>query len=271
MCSRAVSSVIDYYNQAGRPVYACPMDLSKAFDIVSWCKLFPELLKREVSPLALRCLIYIYRNQTCNVKWANSMSEDFHVTNGEGQGAVSSPILFCIYIIDLIKQLRLTTLGCQIQGICLGIWVQADDIVLLAPSRNGLIQQLRLSTLGCQIQGIYLGIWVQADDIVLLAPSRNGLQEMSCICEKFTIQCKLKFSTNVNPSKSKTKCMIFYYSNINVNNVCPIFLNGVPLPYVEDFKHIGHICISICKFNAIKNYCKTGKVDFNCTFVESRV
>ena len=49
---------------------------------------------------------------------------------------------------------------------------------------------------------IYLGIGVSADDFVLLAPSRNGLQEMNISCEKNAIQCKLKFSTNVNPSKS---------------------------------------------------------------------
>ena len=34
MCSWAISSVIDYYNRAGRPVYACSMDVSKAFDLV---------------------------------------------------------------------------------------------------------------------------------------------------------------------------------------------------------------------------------------------
>ena len=27
--------VVDYYNRAGRAVYACAMDLSKAFDLVS--------------------------------------------------------------------------------------------------------------------------------------------------------------------------------------------------------------------------------------------
>ena len=77
-----------------------------------------------------------------------------------------------------------------------------------------------------------------ANDFVLIAPSRNGLKEITYICENFPIQ---KFSTNVILSKSKTKCMIFNKSNINVNNVCPIFLNEVPLPYVEDFKHLGHI------------------------------
>ena len=36
MCSWGVNSVVDYYNRAGRAVYACAMDLSKAFDLVSW-------------------------------------------------------------------------------------------------------------------------------------------------------------------------------------------------------------------------------------------
>ena len=82
ICFWAVSSVIDNYNQAGRPVYACAMDLSKAFDLVSWDKLFPELLERHISVLSLRCLIHIYKNQTCNVKWTDSLSHGFQVTNG---------------------------------------------------------------------------------------------------------------------------------------------------------------------------------------------
>ena len=50
---------------------------------------------------------------------------------------------------------------------------------------------------------------------------------------------KLKFSTNMNTNKSKTKCVIFNKSNIDRNNACPIILNGVPLPYVDEFKHLG--------------------------------
>ena len=48
-----VNSVVDYYSRAGRAVYAFAMDLSKAFDLVSWEVLFSEFLKRGVSPLAL--------------------------------------------------------------------------------------------------------------------------------------------------------------------------------------------------------------------------
>ena len=204
MCSWAVSTVIDYYNQAGRNVFACAMDLSKAFDLVSWEKLFKDLIEREVSPLFLRCLLYIYSNQTCAVRWGNSVSPEFRVYNGVRQGAVSSPLLFSIYI-------------------------------------NKVIKLLRHSTLGCQIQGVYLGIWVYADDIVLLAPSRNALQEMINICEKFANCRLLKFSTNRDINKSKTKCLIFTKSVIDSNNFTPIFLGGVALPYVSEVKHLGNV------------------------------
>ena len=60
MCSWAVSAVVDHYNRSGRIVYSCAMDLSKAFDLVSWNKLFPDLMDRGICLLILRCLIYIY-------------------------------------------------------------------------------------------------------------------------------------------------------------------------------------------------------------------
>ena len=86
------------------------MDLSKAFDLVSWKTLFEDLMERGVSPLFLRCLLYIYSNQTCNVRWGSSVSPEFHVSNEVRQGAVSSSPLFCIYINKLIELLREFTL-----------------------------------------------------------------------------------------------------------------------------------------------------------------
>ena len=54
-----------------------------------------------------------------------------------------------------------------------------------------------------------MGIWVYADDIILLSPSRTGLQEMVKICENYAKANKLKFSTNIRIEKCKTKCLIF--------------------------------------------------------------
>ena len=169
------------------------MYLSKAFDMVSWAKLFPKLLKRKISPLILRCLIHICSYQMCNVRLGNIISQPFNVKNGKHQGAVSSPILFCVYINDLIIQLGNLKVGCQ---------------------------------LNC----VYLGIWVYADDIILLSPSRSGLQLMTNVCKKFARLHQLKFSKNVDVvSKSKTKCIVFSNPVKNTDNICPILLNNLPL------------------------------------------
>ena len=48
-----------------------------------------------------------------------------------------------------------------------------------------------------------MGIWVYADDIILLSPSRTGLQEMVKISENFAKATKLKFSTNIRIEKCK--------------------------------------------------------------------
>ena len=70
-----------------------------------------------------------------------------------------------------------------------------------------------------------MGIWVYADDIILLSPSRTGLQEMVKICENFAIATKLKFSTNIRIETCKTKCLIFSKERINYNE---ILLNELP-------------------------------------------
>ena len=70
------------------------------------------------------------------------------------------------------------------------------------------IKLLRCSTIGCEIQGVDMGIWVYAD-IILLSPSRTGLQEMVKICENFAKATKLKFNTNIRIEKCKTECLIF--------------------------------------------------------------
>ena len=87
--------------------------------------------------------MFIYSNQKCNVRWGNAFSNTFNVQNGVRQGAVSSPVLFCIYIDKIIKLLRCSTIGCQIQGVYMGIWVYADDIILLSPSRTGLQEMVK--------------------------------------------------------------------------------------------------------------------------------
>ena len=195
MCSWTATFVIDYFNKRGRPVYGCAMDLSKAFDMVNWRELFVVLRSRGIDPIFLRLLIFLYRNQECNVKWGNSFSTSFTVGNGVRQVAISFPLLFSVYIDELFHKLR-------------------------------------KSRLGCHIGTIFLGCLGYADDILLLSASKTGLQEMVSICEKFAKKRGLMFSTNPDSVKSKMKCIIFSKNNRDRLNVSPIYLNGDPLPWV---------------------------------------
>ena len=88
---------------------------------------------------------------------------------------------------------------------------------------------------------MFFGALIFADDIILLSASRSGLQIMIDICQRFVSSRNLKFGTNVDPSKSKTKCIIFSMKNIVMSEVKQIELDGNNLPWVDNLKHLGHI------------------------------
>ena len=72
-----------------------------------------------------------------------------------------------------------------------------------------LLQRLRGLGVGCHIGDQFLGAAGFADDIVLLAPSRGAMEIMLATCENFAAENNLKFSTDPNPTKCKTKLMVF--------------------------------------------------------------
>ena len=129
---------ISYYNANGSNVYALMLDASKAFDRVNYCKLFRVLLKRKVSPLTLRLMLYMYTKQKLQVRWGSSMSSQFTACNGVKQGAILSPILFSIYMDGLFEQLGKSGVGCHMGNHYKGCIGYADDITLLTPARSGL-------------------------------------------------------------------------------------------------------------------------------------
>ena len=58
-CTFSMLETIGHYNFMKSNAFVLILDTSKAFDRVNYCKLFRELLKREMSPLVLRLLLFI--------------------------------------------------------------------------------------------------------------------------------------------------------------------------------------------------------------------
>ena len=137
-CTLAMIETISYYNSQKSQVYVALLDASKAFDRVKYCKLFRLLQKRKVSPMVLRLLINMYINQELQVRWGTQTSATFSVSNGVKQGGVLSPILFTVYVNELLQKLEEKRIGCRVGNYFAGCLAYADDLTLLAPTKKGL-------------------------------------------------------------------------------------------------------------------------------------
>ena len=91
MCILAFKEPILKYSDLSSHVYTCFLDASKAFDPVTHFKLFTTLIKRNVPMYIIRIIIFWYTSQTMYVRWNNTMSTGFNVSNGVRQGGILSP------------------------------------------------------------------------------------------------------------------------------------------------------------------------------------
>ena len=77
------------------------------------------------------------------IKWGQSTSSFFTVSNGVRQGGILSPHLFAD-VDDLSNHLHDARSGCFIAHQCINHVIYADDICLLAPSALGLQNLLEM-------------------------------------------------------------------------------------------------------------------------------
>ena len=138
MCTFMVLETIEYYKSRGGNVHVLLLDASKAFDRVNYIKLFDKLLSKGMCPLTVRLLLSMYTNQKLQVKWNSRLSSKFDVTNGVRQGGVLSPLLFSLYVDDLLVKLKENGIGCNIGQHFVGAFGYADDLILLSPTVYGM-------------------------------------------------------------------------------------------------------------------------------------
>jgi len=133
-----VQQLVQYYNRRGSSVYIAALDASKAFDRVDHSTLVNKLQSRNVPLCFIRIVINWYCKLKSVVRWNGVFSIQYEVFCGVRQGGVLSPILFNLYVDDLLNGIENRQIGCRFLGMNLGCIMYADDILLLSASVDGL-------------------------------------------------------------------------------------------------------------------------------------
>ena len=94
-CTWLVNEVCGHFLRRRSSVFINLMDCSMAFDLCRHSELFFKLSKK-IPLIVVRCLLYIYEEQTGVVKLSNQRSASFRITNRTRQGSIISPVLWCI-------------------------------------------------------------------------------------------------------------------------------------------------------------------------------
>ena len=129
----------------------------------------------------------------------------FSAVNGVKQGAVLSPVLFCVYL----------------------------DNLLIALSKAGV---------GCFIGTTFVGALAYADDIVIIAPTATAMRKLLAICDRYAREYYMSFNAQKSkfmllmPSRRRTLLACYDRSVFEINNT--------PIERVHSFSHLGHVITS---------------------------
>ena len=108
------------------------MDLKKAFDTVIRNLLFQKLCAAGIRGKILRVIQNLFSNNPANVVIDGLLSPEFVINRGVLQGSKLGPILFNLFINDLLEELNQSNLGAYIGPLHFAALGFADDIVLIS-------------------------------------------------------------------------------------------------------------------------------------------
>ena len=125
-------------SRAGRTVYAAFMDIKKAYPSVWRDGLWWKLWRMGVRGKMWRVLKNMNEERKSGVVWEGEVGEWFEMESGVAQGCPLSPVLFSLYINDIALEVKEKGGATQWGGVRVSLLMYADDMVLLADSREGL-------------------------------------------------------------------------------------------------------------------------------------
>ena len=152
-CIFLLYSIISKSLHSGENLYCCFIDYENAFDRIDRSLLWHKLIFEHVSSKFVRALKSMYDVVRACIRCNSSHSNFFNSYSGLKQGDPSSPLLFMVFINDLIDNMNAhLDKVFKLEEIVLFMILYADDAVVFAKSKETL--QLLLNDIE-----LYCGTW----------------------------------------------------------------------------------------------------------------
>jgi hypothetical protein len=132
--------------RGGNRVFAGFLDVAKAYDCVWRDGMWSRLKEIGVRGKMLKVIMAVYARNEVGVKVGGVVHEWYEELTGLRQGCVMSPLLFAIYVNDLPKEIEERGGGgIQVGGRWVRCLMFADDVILVATTKEGLQRSLEVA------------------------------------------------------------------------------------------------------------------------------
>ena len=153
-----------HYRYAGRHwdrrrrLNLCFLDLRKAFDSVPRKRLFYKLRTLGLEGKMLRVIQDLFTSNPALVRIGEFKSNTFEINSGVMQGSKLGPILFSLFINDLLDRLHHSTLGATLGGVTVSGLGFADDIILVADNESSMKALIKICEIWSRQNGMLFNI-----------------------------------------------------------------------------------------------------------------
>ena len=100
--------------------------------------LFYKLCHYGIQDNTWRVLRKWYDSSSCTVLWDGKQSRPFNINQGVKHGAILSPLLYNLFVNELLVTLEQSGLGVKIDSVYCGTPMYTDDLALIASSADEL-------------------------------------------------------------------------------------------------------------------------------------
>ncbi len=120
------------------PLYVASLDARKAFDVVNHFILKKKLYNTDVDHQLWRIVDDMYVGLSEVIRWKSQFSRPFLIKQGVKQGGILSPVLYKLYVNDLLSSIEKADFGAHIGITAAAIPTCADDVLLLSNDKHQL-------------------------------------------------------------------------------------------------------------------------------------